>query len=93
MDKTRVLNTVVIIGALSAILAALHATTNNNITMQERERCYGVVRAGHNDCANSKHSCVNKATANGSSAEWIMMPKGICKKIVGGSLSEVKKQE
>jgi uncharacterized membrane protein len=93
MDKTRVLNTVVIIGALSAMLAALHATTTNNSGQQERERCYGIVRAGNNDCANSKHSCVNKSPANGSNAEWIMLPKGICKRIVGGSLSEVKKQE
>lgn len=93
MDKTRILNTVVIVGALGAILAALHATTNNNAVVQERERCYGVVKAGHNDCANSKHSCVSKANANGSSAEWVMLPKGICRKLVGGSLSEVKKQE
>jgi uncharacterized membrane protein len=93
MNKTKVLNTIVILGALSAILAAIHATTTNKSGKEERERCYGVVRAGQNDCANGKHSCVNKSTTSGNSAEWIMLPKGTCEKIVGGNLSEVKKPE
>jgi uncharacterized membrane protein len=52
------------------------------------EKCYGIVKAGKNDCADSKqmHSCAGEAKANGSKTEWILLPKGTCEKIVNGSL-------
>ena len=51
------------------------------------EKCYGVARAGKNDCATSKHSCHFNATVDGDPAEWISMPKGLCNKLVNGSLT------
>ncbi len=52
------------------------------------EKCYGVVKAGKNDCADSKqmHSCAGSAKADGSKSEWIFLPKGTCERIVNGSL-------
>lgn len=53
-----------------------------------KEKCYGVVKAGHNGCgdASGKHSCQGAATEDGSGQEWIALPQGICEKLVGGSL-------
>ncbi len=48
------------------------------------EKCYGIARAGQNDCGSAKHDCGGKATVDGDSDEWIYVPKGTCEKIVGG---------
>ena len=88
MDKVKLQNFAVVAAALSATLAALYANTNwlSSKPMQtsEQERCYGLVRAGKNDCANAKHSCAGQAATNGDPNEFIMLPKGLCDKIVGG---------
>lgn len=52
------------------------------------EKCFGVVKAGKNDCADAKqmHSCAGEAKANGAKHEWILLPKGSCDRLVNGSL-------
>jgi uncharacterized membrane protein len=51
------------------------------------EKCYGVAKAGKNDCAANGHSCAAQAKTDGDKSEWIAVPKGTCEKIVGGSLT------
>lgn len=53
----------------------------------EKEKCYGVVEAGKNDCANAAgtHSCAGQAKVDGDPGEWVLVPKGLCDKLVGGS--------
>ncbi|MCB2081414.1 MAG: DUF2282 domain-containing protein [Hyphomicrobiales bacterium] len=53
----------------------------------EKEKCYGIVKAGKNDCgaADGSHSCAGSATADSGANEWIFLPKGTCDRIVGGS--------
>ena len=50
------------------------------------EKCYGVVKAGKNDCGANSHSCAGHSTMDGDKAEWIKVPTGLCEKLVGGSL-------
>lgn len=52
----------------------------------KQEKCYGVVKAGMNGCETATHSCAGQAKMDGSSQEWIAVPKGLCEKLVGGSL-------
>ncbi|MGB0720050.1 MAG: DUF2282 domain-containing protein [Bdellovibrionales bacterium] len=54
----------------------------------DKEKCYGVVKAGHNDCANAgkTHSCAGHAEADGAGDEWITLPAGVCERLAGGSL-------
>lgn len=52
---------------------------------QAKEKCYGVAKAGHNDCAANGHSCAGQAKADNDPAEWKYVPKGECEKM-GGSL-------
>jgi uncharacterized membrane protein len=49
------------------------------------EKCYGVGKAGMNDCKSGMHDCKGYATKDGDKASFIMVPKGTCVKIVGGS--------
>lgn len=51
------------------------------------EKCFGVVRAGKNDCAANGHSCQAQAKADANGSEWIYVPAGTCERLVGGSLT------
>lgn len=50
------------------------------------EKCYGIVKAGKNDCQTSKHACAGQASQDGQGDSYVYLPKGTCEKIVGGSL-------
>lgn len=52
-----------------------------------QEKCYGVAKAGQNDCGTARHSCAGKATRERDPGEWKMVPKGTCEKM-GGKLEE-----
>jgi uncharacterized membrane protein len=49
------------------------------------EKCYGIAKAGKNDCAANGHSCAGQAKKDADGKEWIHLPKGTCDRIVGGS--------
>ena len=67
------------------IAAALTSTVSAN-AFGKKAKCYGVAKKGKNDCGANGHSCAGQAKVDGDANEWIFMPKGLCKKIVGGSL-------
>jgi uncharacterized membrane protein len=50
------------------------------------EKCYGVVKAGKNDCQTAHGSCAGTAKTDAQPDAWIYLPKGTCEKVVGGSL-------
>ena len=54
------------------------------------EKCYGVVKAGKNDCQTAASACAGTATKDGQKDAWIYVPKGTCDKIVGASLKSGK---
>lgn len=62
-----------------------------NAMSEGKEKCYGVAKAGHNDCANAAktHSCAGYSTVDGDGGEWLALPKGTCEKLVGGSLEPI----
>lgn len=51
------------------------------------EKCYGITKAGMNDCGTSTHGCAGEAKTDSAKDEFINVPTGLCKKIVGGSLT------
>ena len=51
------------------------------------ERCYGIAKAGSNDCASTgNNSCGGTSKVNADPRAWIYVPAGYCERIVGGSL-------
>ncbi len=52
------------------------------------EKCYGIVKAGKNDCQTATSACAGSAKKDGQKDAWIYIPKGSCEKIVGGSLAK-----
>jgi uncharacterized membrane protein len=49
-----------------------------------KEKCYGVAKAGQNDCGTATHTCAGKATKDNAPDEWKYVPSGTCEK-AGGS--------
>ena len=54
------------------------------------EKCYGVAKAGKNDCAGAAHACAGQSKNDASPKEFIKLPKGTCERVVGGSLTPGK---
>jgi uncharacterized membrane protein len=55
----------------------------------QNEKCYGIVKVGKNDCGTKKHSCAGVSKVDNAPDEWVFLPKGVCEKIVGGSLKPI----
>jgi len=52
----------------------------------EAEKCYGIAKAGKNDCQTANSSCAGTSKRDGQGDAWIYMPAGACDRVVGGSL-------
>ena len=50
------------------------------------ENCYGIAKAGMNDCAGEGHGCAGQAMATRSVGDFVTLPIGTCEKLVGGEL-------
>jgi uncharacterized membrane protein len=53
--------------------------------VQDMEKCFGIAKKGANDCGNASHGCGGEAKIDRDKNEWVFVPNGLCKKIVGGS--------
>jgi len=77
---------------LSASLATGSFAAKNQIPnpQDNTEKCYGVSKAGKNDCGTATLQCAGSSTKDGDKESWILLPKGTCDKIVGGSTTSGK---
>ena len=59
---------------------------------QEKEKCFGIVKAGQNDCASVSgvHSCAGQSKIDMDKQEWKYVAKGTCKELKGLSIEEAK---
>ena len=79
-----------ITAAILALAAGGLAVSASSIAADkkvEMEKCYGVAKAGRNDCATASSSCAGTSTENRQRDAYIAIPKGTCSKIAGGSLT------
>lgn len=76
----------------SAIAAALALGLAGPAAAQDKEKCYGVAKAGKNDCANlsGTHSCAGQSKTDNAPEEWKYVAKGSCKAEKGLSADEAK---
>lgn len=47
------------------------------------EKCYGVAKAGQNDCGTAKHACAGMSKADNDPTEWKYVAKGTCTQLGG----------
>ena len=81
-------------GALLALGANAAVAQTIPTAQQERgmEKCYGVAKAGQNDCASisGSHSCAGQSKVDMDKGEWKYVAKGTCKDMKGLSQEEAK---
>lgn len=77
----------------TAMTAIIAVTTTNLAQAAEKkkmgpdqEQCFGIVKAGKNDCQTKGNNCASSATVDKQPDAFLFLPKGTCEKIVGGSL-------
>ncbi|MCB1758943.1 MAG: DUF2282 domain-containing protein [Gammaproteobacteria bacterium] len=72
-----------------AITTAVTLAPLTSATAADTEKCFGVAKAGKNDCkAGPGTSCSGTSKVDGQGNAWMLVLKGSCEKIVGGSLAE-----
>jgi uncharacterized membrane protein len=74
----------------SAVLAALAAPAMGQAGPAptprfEAEKCFGVARAGKNDCQTAMSSCAGTSKRDGQKDAWIYVPAGTCDRLVNGA--------
>ena len=81
--------TVIAAAAASLISLAFAAAP---AAAQEKEKCFGIAKAGQNDCASVSgvHSCAGQAKVDMDKGEWKYVAKGTCKAMKGLSMEEAK---
>jgi len=59
---------------------------------KEKEKCFGIAKAGKNDCANlsGSHSCAGQNKVENGADEWNYVAKGTCKNMNGKTEAEAK---
>jgi len=76
----------------SAVLGLITLSTLEGAAMAAepagKEKCYGISKAGQNDCANASgtHACSGQAKADKDPEDWKYVAAGTCAKI-GGKLT------
>jgi uncharacterized membrane protein len=77
----------ILAAAIGGLVAAAPAFSADDSKSAATEKCYGVSKAGKNDCAGPAHSCQGLSKKDADGKEWVKLPKGTCERIVGGSLT------
>ena len=79
--------------ALASVLAmGLLGAAQAQEGAKDKEKCYGVAKAGSNDCANlsGSHTCAGQAKVDKGVDEWSYVAKGTCKKLGGMTTEEAQ---
>ena len=68
------------------------AAAQDKSTGVPKEKCFGVAKAGTNDCANlsASHSCAGQATVDMAADEWKYVARGTCREMKGLTVEEAK---
>ncbi|MGE0356683.1 MAG: DUF2282 domain-containing protein [Burkholderiales bacterium] len=81
MNSKRLLIGSALAGAIAAGLGFAQAALADDA----KEKCYGIAKAGQNDCGTATHSCAGLAKKDNAPDEWKYVAKGTCTKL-GGKL-------
>ena len=89
--NSRLIRNTAITSALASALA-LGLAGPAAAQAKAKEKCYGVAKAGQNDCANlsGSHSCAGQSKAEMAVDEWRYVATGTCKEMKGSTEKEAK---
>ncbi|AEF98631.1 DUF2282 domain-containing protein [Methylomonas methanica] len=76
-----------IAAGLAAVIGAGSQAVSYADEMPAVEKCYGIAKAGKNDCKTQSNICAGHAFADKQADTFVALPAGTCQRIVGGSLT------
>jgi uncharacterized membrane protein len=83
-------NIIAAVAGLVAFGATTFASAEPVKQQAGTEKCYGVAKAGQNDCGTAKHACAAMSKADNDPIEWKYVAKGTCEQM-GGKTAAPKK--
>jgi uncharacterized membrane protein len=85
MDQQTIIRNALMGLVAIGVTSAAHAQTQAT----PKEKCYGVSKAGQNECAAGKNSCAGTSKVDNDPTAWKLVAKGTCEKM-GGKLAAPK---
>jgi uncharacterized membrane protein len=85
MKKTNLLVASAMIAALAMPMASNAQSGPAPKPKFDAEKCYGIAKAGRNDCQTANSSCAGTSRRDGQKDAWIYVPAGTCERLVNGS--------
>lgn len=80
--------------AIAGVIAAGVALSDAAEAKEGKEKCFGIAKAGENDCAASdgSHSCAGHASEDNNAHEWKFVDEGTCESM-GGTLAATSEED
>jgi uncharacterized membrane protein len=75
MSKTLILS--------SALAAVIACAASPAFAADAQEKCYGVAKAGQNDCAGNGHACAGQAKTDNNPTDFKVVKAGTCTQMGG----------
>lgn len=90
--NTRSLVSAAAAGLLTTLWVTTPVSAQDMPQGKGKEKCYGVAKAGQNDCANlsGSHSCAGQSKVANSMDEWKYVAKGTCAAMNGKTGEQLK---
>ena len=92
MNQKLILNSALASAMSLGLVAQAAAADDMTKGDKAKEKCYGIAKAGQNDCANlsGTHSCAGQSKVDNDPGEWKYVAKGTCKDMKGMTADEAK---
>ena len=74
-------------GAVASLLALGFMASSQAAQAADMEKCAGIAAAGKNDCGTPVSSCAGTVMKDRDAHAWVLVPKGTCAKIAGGTVT------
>jgi uncharacterized membrane protein len=79
--------------AVAALVAVGLSQSAHAQESKDKEKCYGIAKAGQNDCGTATHTCAGKAKKDNAPDEWKYVAKGTCEKLGGKTQPQPKSKK
>ena len=82
----------IVTSALASVIALGLVGRVSAAEEKAKEKCFGIAKAGQNDCANlsGSHSCAGQTKVDAGTDDWKYVAKGTCKEMNGMTEAEAK---
>ena len=75
-------NKTLIASAFGAVIA-MGVLASAPAAAADKDQCFGIAKAGQNDCKSASHACAGQAKTDNDPADFKLVPAGTCQQMGG----------